>query len=97
MSDLTLTEKDFEMLLEAIDAWASAPFADSIPESLMAGVLGPGDRSAREAGVRAIMSKGAEASKFRRGVAIILKAKVELARQAAQSAAIEAAKGKEPS
>jgi len=85
-----LAEKDFEILLEAVEAWESAPVDRSFMPAILAGMIGGGKG---ESMADKHMQQGQDKARARKGIAIILKAKLELARQAAQAAAIEKAGG----
>jgi len=91
-----LTEKDCELLMQALDAWEKAPSADAMASTVVDIFLSRGgsqdesERRAKKTGEdaeRAILS--------RKAVTILLRAKIELIRQEAQRAAIAAAKSTE--
>ena len=91
MNVMDFTEKDYETLAEALVAWESAPIGDGMTQSLISAIMGGGGKAAMEKEMHAAAQK----KKQRISIAIVLKAKVELARQAAQAAAIQASEGRE--
>ena len=93
MSNLgDFTEKDWEALSEALDAYESQPREVAI-STAMVEVIGS-SRERASSIVQAAMDKAKAEQAVRKRTTILLRAKVELARQAAQAAAIEAAAGK---
>ncbi len=94
MSDLDFTEKDFELLLEALDAWESQPIDTGMANGLMAMMMIGADqtRDARGNALKGTMDQAIEKKRHRSQMVIILKAKVEVARQKLQQAGIAAEK-----
>lgn len=93
MNQMTLTEKDCELLLEAIDAWEKAPMADGAVGGIMQMMLSkigppvPGEDAGSRHMERAL-DKGRRDSDGRKRVAIVLRAKVEILRQELQAVAL---------
>jgi hypothetical protein len=91
MNPMELTEKDFELLAEAISAWLSHPILAGTVEVVSRGMyLSP---EKRELLSKEVIEAAIKTSAARKKLGIILAAKIELARQAAQDAAINAAEG----
>jgi hypothetical protein len=90
---MEFTEKDYELLAEALGAWESEPGNKDLIALTMTGLLGvavgKSPPTEKEVDDRRRVADGKIAA--RKQMTIILRAKIELARQAAQAAAIAAA------
>lgn len=84
---MELTEKDLELLMEAIGDYEKAPVFQALVGGAVSQMLsGAADKKPDAVG----LAKAERDCKARQSVCIILRAKLELARQALQSAAIAA-------
>ncbi|HEX8309857.1 MAG TPA: hypothetical protein VF614_00980 [Chthoniobacteraceae bacterium] len=88
---LALTEKDYELLMEAIGAWEARPYSDMLSKAVINGMLGKGS----EEDHRRLTQDAEDQGRSRKSLTIVLKAKLEIARQKLQAESIEAAKGVE--
>lgn len=83
-----LTERDLETLQEAVEAWEQSPYQLGILHAILKSV-GEKDAYERDKIMREEKSDGENEMKNRKGLAVILKAKLEIARQNLQSRNIE--------
>lgn len=95
---MDLTEKDYELLLDALDAWERQPATQALSDStlriLTRIAMGRFEQLSEEkmrADIQASRTKSDQESFKRKRLSILLRAKVEIARQAAQQAAISSA------
>ena len=82
------TEKDFELLAEALEAWKREPIEKKMNGSLITAMLGGGSNEERERRMKSEMDKAENESAGRKRIAILLAAKLELARQECQAKGI---------
>jgi hypothetical protein len=91
---MEFTEKDWEMIAQAVAEWETSPMIEGAFGSLVDGAFISKEDRPRQ--IAATMDAAKKKADGRRNIAIILKAKIELARQAAQAEAIDAAGGTTP-